>query len=76
MVSGFIDGLYKINKISLKRVKTFNEETQEEQERVLIHLDLDRSFIKFGTEQVLVYKDKLGSGQLHTLNKIVDFYFN
>lgn len=76
MVSGFIDGLYKVNKLSLKRVKTFNEETQEEQEIVLIHLDLDRSFIKFGTEQVFVYKDKLGSGQLHTLNKIVDFYFN
>lgn len=75
MVGGFIDGMYKVNKVSLKMVKILNDENQQE-EKVLIHLDLDSSFIKFGTEQVLVYKDKLGSGQLHTLNKIVDIYFD
>ena len=75
MVGGIIDGMYKVNKVSLKMVKILNEENQQE-EKVLIHLDLDSSFIKFGTDQVLVYKEKLGSGQLHTLNKIVDVYFD
>jgi hypothetical protein len=77
MVGGFIDGMYKVSKISL-RTKTVQAEDDSSQtiEKVFVHFDFDKDYIKFGDNKILVFKDYLGSGQLHTLKKIMDLYFN
>ena len=76
MVGGFIDGMYKVSKISL-RTKTVQAEDDSSQtiEKVFIHFDFDKDYIKFGDNKILVFKEYLGSGQLHTLKKIMDLYF-
>jgi hypothetical protein len=77
MVGGFIDGMYKVSKISL-RTKTVQAEDDSSQtiEKVFIHFDFDKDYIKFGDNKIFVFMEYLGSGQLHTLKKIMDLYFN
>lgn len=67
MLGGYIDGIYKVSRMSLNTDKTDG--------KIYIHINLDNEFIKFGDKKVLVYKDFLGSGQMHSLKHIIDLYY-
>ena len=77
MTGGCIDGMYKVSKISLKTKKIQDdEEPTKTIEKVFIHFDFEKDYIKFGDNSMQVFKEYLGSGQLHTLKKVLDLYFN
>ena len=76
MVSGFMDGMYKVSKISLKTKKIqVEDEASQTIEKVFIHFDFEKEYIKFGKDRIIVFKEHLGSGQLHTLKNVLNLYF-
>ena len=72
MVDVFVDGYYKVNSMSFKKVKETNAEGIEK-ENMYLHLSLG-DFIKLGEERVFFYKVKLTAGQLHSISKIENDY--
>lgn len=69
MVKGRIDGVYKISGISVKT------NSKENETGVYLHIRFEKEFISLGNKEVQVYKDKLGSGQLHTIEHIMEVYY-
>ena len=77
MVSGCMDGMYKVSKISLKTKKIqVEDEPSLSIEKVFIHFDFEKEYIKFGDNKIAVFKEHLGSGQLHCLKNVIDLYYN
>lgn len=72
MVNGVVDGYYKVNRLSFKTAKKKDKEGKEK-EIAMLHLKLG-NYISLGKYKVPFYKEKMTSGQMHSINKIESEY--